>query len=68
MRLRIAFVLTVVALSAATAGCDWTMYRYGPSHSGDNPFERTIGTANVNQLKTRWIATTGGDRAAQAHR
>ena len=59
MRVRSAFVLTVVAVSIVTAGCDWPMFRSDPSHSGFNPIERTIGTTNVNRLTTQWTATAG---------
>jgi len=50
-----------VAASAATrapAGT-WPMFRYDARHTGDNPTETTISTANVSTLKTKWTATTG---------
>jgi hypothetical protein len=62
--LRVAGVLTVFALSAA--GCDWPVFGYGPAHTGYNPFERTVGVANVATLHESWraqLGTSGGSTA-----
>jgi outer membrane protein assembly factor BamB len=66
VRRRFAFVLTVVTLSMLTAGCDWAMFRADPNHSGFNPGDKTIGTANVDQLTTRWTANVGPGAIASA--
>ena len=41
-------------LALVTAGCDWPMYGFGPSHQGYNPKENKIGVANVASLTTQW--------------
>jgi outer membrane protein assembly factor BamB len=33
---------------------DWTQFRYGPQHTGTNPFEKTLKPANVGRLKKVW--------------
>jgi outer membrane protein assembly factor BamB len=55
--LAIACVITSFAFIAA--GCDWPMFAYGPAHTGYNPFERTIGVANVGALHESWTARLG---------
>jgi outer membrane protein assembly factor BamB len=53
-------LLPVLILIAA--GCDWTTFGYGPTHTRYNPDETLIGTANVSTLKPAWAAyfTSGG--------
>jgi hypothetical protein len=50
-------------LSAQTAfmvRTDWAQFRYGPRHSGDNPFENVLTPGNVSGLGQAWAAATGG--------
>ncbi len=47
------------ALVLLTAGCDWTMYRYGPAHTGYNNTENTINVGNVANLAPRFVAPGG---------
>jgi outer membrane protein assembly factor BamB len=51
--LRVALLSALVVLSA---GCDWTMYRYGPAHSGFNNTESTVNVGNVANLVPRFVA------------
>ncbi len=64
-------LLALVALvlspppAALAAGTDastgvWPMFRYDPAHTGYNPTETTLGTANVGQLAVSWTGTTSG--------
>jgi outer membrane protein assembly factor BamB len=59
VRFRVVLVLAVASM-LTTAGCDWTMFRFGAAHTGYNTVENKIGTANVSELTARWIAATGG--------
>ena len=52
-----AALLAMVVLLAA--GCDWTMFGYGPAHTHYNPTEQTIGVGNVAKLTTAWTGGTG---------
>jgi len=42
-----------------TVQTDWAQFRYGPRHSGYNPFENVLSPANVSGLGQTWTATTG---------
>jgi outer membrane protein assembly factor BamB len=50
--------LRTVALVGACvmllAGCDWSMFGYGPAHTHANPYESKINDSNANALMTRW--------------
>lgn len=59
---RLLMVAVVVALLATA--CDWSAFRYGPGHTGFNPSESAVGTANVGSLVEKWTATTGDDVAS----
>jgi outer membrane protein assembly factor BamB len=56
VRLALLVVLVLVA-----AGCDWTMFGYGPAHTRSNPTEKTIGVGNAGLLTTAWTGTTFGE-------
>ena len=42
------------ALAALCAGCDWTMFGYGPAHTSFNPTESAISVGNVAGLSQRY--------------
>jgi outer membrane protein assembly factor BamB len=44
------------ALVLVLAGCTWPMFRFGPARTGHNPYERTLGVANVATLREAWTA------------
>jgi polyvinyl alcohol dehydrogenase (cytochrome) len=43
---------------------DWRIAGRDPDNSRNQPLERQISAANVNQLITRWVFTTGSDVSA----
>jgi outer membrane protein assembly factor BamB len=49
----------LAALVLLLSGCDWTMFRFGPQHTGYNPGESTIGVGNVGTLVQKWRGATG---------
>jgi polyvinyl alcohol dehydrogenase (cytochrome) len=48
------------------ATSDWPMFGRDVTNTANNPNEKVISTKNVNQLKTKWTFTTGGDVSARA--
>ena len=48
----VAVITTVACLFLGS--CGWTQYRYGPAHTGHNPFETTITRDNVARLRAAW--------------
>ena len=52
-------VLLVVGLVFVVAGCDWSMYAFGPAHTSYNPTESAVGVDNVNSLQEAWTAVLG---------
>ncbi len=55
-----ALLILLLSIGAVLlGGCDWTQYRYGESHDGANPTERTIGASNVGGLAQVWRANIG---------
>src|SRR6476660_1428823 len=56
---RTTFVALIASLVFVTAGCDWSMFAFGPAHTGYNPGESTIGVGNVATLQEAWTATLG---------
>jgi hypothetical protein len=48
---------TDIVSRAAVAKYDWMQFGGGPSHSGSNTFEQTIGASNVSGLKQLFKAT-----------
>jgi hypothetical protein len=51
-KVRIALAAAVIAL----AGCGWTQYGGNAAHTGQNPFETALTTANVAQATELWQA------------
>jgi hypothetical protein len=51
--------LGVLALVALAAACDttWPTLGFGPARTGHNPFERTVGVDNVDELQQAWSST-----------
>jgi polyvinyl alcohol dehydrogenase (cytochrome) len=43
---------------------DWPMIGHDSTNTRNQPFERTIGPANVQHLKAKWVAPTAGDVSA----
>ena len=56
------FVVLVAGLVFVVAGCDWSLFGYGPAHTSYNPKESTIGIDNVDTLHEAWTAVLGGPR------
>ena len=38
----------------------WPMYRFGPTHTGVNPFEHQLSVSSAPRLRQRWAAALGG--------
>src|SRR5262249_7992875 len=51
-------VLSAGTMVLVLAGC-WPGYRFGPRHTGYNPFETHIGASNVGTLKQAWVGAIG---------
>jgi outer membrane protein assembly factor BamB len=60
--LRRVTLLVVIVLVAA--GCDWTMFGYGPGNTRYNPSEKTIAPGNVASLTTAWSASVDESTSA----
>ena len=68
----VAFVIASLVAGAGAAtmfatvggGPDWQMIGHDPTDTRSQPFEHTIGPANVSRLAVKWIATTTGDVSA----
>ena len=43
-----------MSVSIAALGADWMQFGYDPAHTGNNPVETTITTANINQIVRRY--------------
>jgi outer membrane protein assembly factor BamB len=56
---RFTIVLFAVGFALAVAGCDWSMYAFGPAHSSYNPNESVVDIENVNTLQEAWTAVLG---------
>jgi len=52
-------VLVVIGLVLVVAGCDWSMYAFGPAHTSYNPIESAVGIDNVDTLHEAWTAVLG---------
>ena len=50
----VAFAGTASFASPTSSSADWTQYRYDVGHSGFNPSESTITTANAGSLALAW--------------
>ncbi|MGI9601110.1 MAG: PQQ-binding-like beta-propeller repeat protein [Acidimicrobiales bacterium] len=53
-RLRVVAVLASLAL--VVTACDWSMFRGGPHHTGENLLETVIGINNVGSMAEQWVA------------
>ena len=51
--------LLIAAAALVLAGCDWPTFRFDATHTGYNPFERTLDSGNVATLTEDWIADAG---------
>ncbi len=60
MRRGFLVLLATASLGLALSACDWPQFRLGPTHSGDNQSENTIGVSNVGTVVEKWRAPTGG--------
>src|ERR1700747_3810716 len=61
------FLAGAPSLSAQTSSDQfdaWSFWGGNISNTHSNPFERTLTTKNVSQLKPKWTFTTGGDVSA----
>ncbi|MDQ1460357.1 MAG: hypothetical protein QOI08_1841 [Actinomycetota bacterium] len=56
---RSGFLALVMSLVFVAAGCDWSMFAYGPAHTSFNPGESTIGVDDVASLHEAWTASLG---------
>jgi outer membrane protein assembly factor BamB len=45
---------------------DWSQYGYDPAHTGDNPYENTLGIGNASTLHIAWSGITGARATAPA--
>src|ERR1700751_2571335 len=57
-------IVSTLPLSAQTSFDQfdaWSFWGGNISNTHSNPFERTLTTKNVSQLKPKWTFTTGGD-------
>src|SRR5438309_3584563 len=57
-----ALVFQMLPLASGVARADvgdWTEFRFGPTHTGFNANETTIGVSNAPTLVTRWEAPAG---------
>ncbi len=55
---------TMAILTATASAATWTSAGNGATDNRYQPAERTISTANVGQLATKWVFTTHGDVSA----
>src|SRR5690349_7373181 len=69
---RVGVVASVLLVVACAAGCDWTMFGYGPDHLGASP-DTSIspGALTNNELALAWMGDTcvnaGASSAAVAN-
>jgi len=64
----VALLIVIVSIAGIRAtvngGPDWGMIGHDSANTRNQPFEHTIRTSNVNQLRVKWMATTTGDVSA----
>lgn len=60
----IVIVGAAAAWATVNGGPDWRMIGHDSANTRNQPFEHTIGPANVGLLKRKWVATTTGDVSA----
>jgi outer membrane protein assembly factor BamB len=58
---RSAFFALAVVFAMVFAGCNWSQFRFGPDHSGNNNTESAISVSNVSSLLLHFTAATGGN-------
>ena len=63
MRTRATYAVIAVLMCA---GCSWPQFRGNAAHTGYQPFEFTIGRANVSTLTEAWTATAGSHESSPA--
>jgi outer membrane protein assembly factor BamB len=51
-----------LTVTLVASGCDWTMFGYGPTHTGYNPGETKVGVANVGTLVQLWSGSGGNSQ------
>jgi outer membrane protein assembly factor BamB len=56
---RLGILLAVIALALGAAGCNWTMFGYGPSHTHFTP-DKAINAKNVSKLAQLLTGQTSG--------
>ena len=59
-----AFAGAARTLATVGGGPDWGMIGNDSANSRNQPFEHSIGPANVSHLALKWMATTAGDVSA----
>jgi outer membrane protein assembly factor BamB len=59
MTLVFALLMGAIIPSSALAGGSWPQFQYGPTHSGFNPQEVTLGTESVGGLSLQWVQSVG---------
>src|SRR6187402_1755328 len=60
-----ALTILLAAVSAsASQGSEWNSAGGDRANTRSQPSEKTLTTANVSQLTTKWVFTTGGDVSA----
>jgi polyvinyl alcohol dehydrogenase (cytochrome) len=62
--LLVAFAGGARILATVGGGPDWGMIGNDSTNSRNQPFEHSIGPANVGDLALKWVATTAGDVSA----
>src|SRR5580704_1656540 len=59
---RSVFIVLAAVFALVFAGCNWSQFRYGSDHTGNNNvLESAISTSNVSSLVLRFTAATGGN-------
>jgi outer membrane protein assembly factor BamB len=59
-------IALLVPLAVVLTSCDWSQFRLGASHSGDNETERAISTSNVSTLTVDYTAAAGSTTSSPA--
>src|SRR6266566_819777 len=56
----------LTAQTAFLVRTNWAQFRFGPYHTGNNPYENVINSSNVSTLTLDWRYTTGGGNSSPA--
>ena len=51
----------LTALTLFLVQTDWAQFRFGPHHTGHNPYENVLTSSNVSALTRDWSYTTGSE-------